>query len=81
MVCDCFACYSVGEDADNSEWLVCLCGEVENLFVGGFSFFLCVFFKLIVLFLCERGEWLEFLVGGVCHGGVLSLFPYYHLHV
>ena len=75
MVCDGFACYSVGEDADNSEWFICLCGEVENLFVGGFGFFLCGFFKLVVLLLCELGEGLDFLVGGVCHGGVLSLFP------
>lgn len=79
VVCDCLTCYSVGEDADNSEWLVCLCGEVENVFVGGFGFFLGGFFKLVVLFLCELGEWLEFLVGGGCHGGVLSsCVLYYH---
>lgn len=66
VVCDCFACYSVGENADNSKRFICLCGEVENLFVGDFSFFLYAFFKLVVLLLCESGEGLEFLVGGVC---------------
>ena len=75
VACDCFACYSVGEDANNSEWLICSCSEVENVFVGGFGFFFYGFFELVVLFLCERGEGFEFLVGGRCHGGVLSLFP------